>query len=61
VTLLLARAALAAPGGSGTQVQYQLLASLALLGVVEHVFMLLPLRDSALWTWLVPERPAATD
>jgi putative photosynthetic complex assembly protein 2 len=61
VTLLLARAALAASGGSGTQVQYQLLASLALLGVVEHIFMLLPLRDSALWTWLVPTRPAATD
>jgi putative photosynthetic complex assembly protein 2 len=61
LTLLLARAALAAPAASGTQVQYQLLASLALLGVVEHAFMLLPLRDSALWTWLVPERPAATD
>jgi putative photosynthetic complex assembly protein 2 len=61
VTLLLARAALAGPAGSGAQVQYQLLASLALLGVVEHIFMLLPLRDSALWTWLVPARPAATE
>jgi putative photosynthetic complex assembly protein 2 len=58
VTLLFARAALAQPTGSGAQVQFQLLASLALLGVVEHIFMLLPLRDSALWTWLVPERPA---
>jgi putative photosynthetic complex assembly protein 2 len=61
VTLLLARASLAAPAGSGAQVQFQLLASLALLGTLEHLFLLLPIRDSRLWTWLAPPRPAMTD
>jgi putative photosynthetic complex assembly protein 2 len=53
VTGLLAWLAVQAPAGSGAQVQYQLLAALSLLGVVEHAFLLLPVRDSALWTWLV--------
>jgi putative photosynthetic complex assembly protein 2 len=53
VTGLLGWLAVQAPAGSGAQVQYQLLAALSLLGVVEHAFLLLPVRDSALWTWLV--------
>lgn len=61
VTLLFVRAALSAPAGSGAEVQFQLLASLSLLGVVEHVFLLLPVRDSAFWTWLAPQRPARTE
>lgn len=56
VTALLVWLAMAAPAGSGAQVQYQLLAALSLLGVVEHAFLLLPVRDSALWTWLVERR-----
>lgn len=31
-----------------------LLLSLALLGLVEHGFMMLPIRDSALWKWAMP-------
>ncbi|MFN7398950.1 MAG: putative photosynthetic complex assembly protein PuhE [Sandaracinobacter sp.] len=53
VTALFGWFALQAPAGSGAQVQYQLLTALSLLGVVEHAFLLLPVRDSALWTWLV--------
>jgi putative photosynthetic complex assembly protein 2 len=53
ITALFGWLALQAPAGSGAQVQYQLLTALALLGVVEHAFLLLPVRDSALWTWLV--------
>jgi putative photosynthetic complex assembly protein 2 len=59
VTVGLAALALDAPAGSGAQVQYQLLFALSLLGVVEHAFLLLPIRDSALWTWMAPPRPAS--
>lgn len=58
VTGLLALAALNAPAGSGAQVGYQLLFALAFLGIVEHAFLLLPVRDSALWTWIAPARGA---
>jgi putative photosynthetic complex assembly protein 2 len=51
-------ASLQAPAGSGLAVQYQLLFALSFMGVVEHAFLLLPLRDSALWTWMVPAKPA---
>lgn len=50
----LAWAAFEAPAGSGLATQLQLLASLAFLGMVEHLFLLLPVRDSALFTWLLP-------
>lgn len=50
VTLWLATLARAAAPGSGAAVGYQLLAALSLLGVVEHLFLLLPFRDSRLWT-----------
>ncbi len=47
-----------------------LLGSLMLLAILEHGFMILPLRDAALWRWAVPseqaaapgdDRPAAAD
>ena len=55
VTVWLARTALAASGDAA--VQWSLLTGLALLGVVEHLFLVLPLRDSALWRWAMPAAP----
>lgn len=54
LTAWLAWAAFEAPAGSGLAVQLKLLASLAFLGVAEHMFLLLPVRDSALFTWFLP-------
>lgn len=56
-------AAEAATGGSATA--YTLLAGLAVLGLVEHLFLMLPLRDGAMWRWASAGRkatghPAAT-
>ena len=54
--------ALAAPGGSGEAAGASLLAALAALGAIEHLFLLLPVRDGALWGWALPKagrsRPA---
>ncbi len=58
VTAILAAFALEHPAGSGAAVQFQLLFALSLLGVIEHAFLLLPIRDSALWTWMAPKRLA---
>ncbi len=52
----LGQAALAAPVGSAAAVQYSLLSALAALGVVEHLFLVLPLRDGAVWGWALPGR-----
>lgn len=49
--------ALAAPAGSAEAVGGSLLAALAALGAIEHLFLLLPVRDGALWGWALP-RPA---
>ncbi|MBX9883425.1 MAG: DUF3623 domain-containing protein, partial [Novosphingobium sp.] len=37
-------------------VSASLLASLAALGAVEHLFFALPFRDGALWGWALPAR-----
>ena len=55
LTIWLARTALAASGDAA--VQWSLLTGLALLGVVEHLFLVLPLRESALWRWAIPAAP----
>lgn len=44
-----AAAALAAEGGAA--VGASLLCALAMLGVVEHLFLVVPVRDAALWRW----------
>jgi putative photosynthetic complex assembly protein 2 len=44
-------AAQAAPAGSGMAASGTLLAGLAALGVVEHLFLVLPLRDAKMWQW----------
>ncbi len=53
-TFWFANAALSAEGDAA--IGWSLLGSLALLGVAEHVFLVLPLRDSALWRWAIPAR-----
>ena len=37
-----------------------LLATLTLLAVLEHLLMVLPLRDSALWRWALPMEPGSS-
>ena len=50
-----AQAALQAPAASGAEAGYVLLFTLAALAIIEHAFLLLPVRDSALWTWAMPK------
>ena len=54
-TAWLAQTALSTTGDAA--VQWSLLTGLTLLGVVEHLFLVLPLRDSALWRWAIPAAP----
>lgn len=50
-------AAEAAPTHSGPAVTATLLAGLAALGVVEHLFLVLPLRDAKMWGWASAAKP----
>lgn len=50
-TAWFAALALAAPTGSAEMVGASLLTTLALLGVLEHLFLALPFRDGMLWGW----------
>lgn len=59
VTAWFAALALAAPVGSAEMVGASLLTTLALLGVLEHLFLALPFRDGMLWGWALPKRRAA--
>lgn len=48
---------LAATAGSPFEiVAFALLGALAALGAIEHLFLVLPLQDAALWRWLLPAR-----
>lgn len=58
-TLWFAGLALAAPVGSAEMVGASLITTLALLGVLEHLFLALPFRDGMLWGWALPKRRAA--
>lgn len=49
----------AAPAQSGTAVTATLLAGLAALGLVEHLFLVLPLRDAKMWHWASAKNQAA--
>jgi putative photosynthetic complex assembly protein 2 len=55
-TAWFASLALAAPAGSAEMVGASLLTTLALLGVLEHLFLALPFRDGMLWGWAMPQR-----
>ena len=59
MTAWFAALALAAPLGSAEMVGASLLTTLALLGVLEHLFLALPFRDGMLWGWALPKRRAA--
>lgn len=59
MTTWFAALALAAPVGSAAMVGASLLTTLALLGVLEHLFLALPFRDGMLWGWALPKRAAA--
>lgn len=50
-TLVLVRAALSASASRFDVTAFGLLAALAALGLLEHLFMLLPIPDAALWRW----------
>ena len=62
-------AAEASPANSGAAATATLLAGLGALGVVEHLFLVLPLRDAKMWTWASstkktqaqPVKPVAVD
>jgi putative photosynthetic complex assembly protein 2 len=47
--------ALAAPDQSGAMAANMMLFALVALATLEHVFLMLPLRDSALWAWASPK------
>ena len=53
LTFWLGQSALASDGDTATALS--LLTGLALLGVIEHIFLVLPLADSALWRWAMPD------
>ena len=59
VTVWFAALALAAPVGSAAMVGASLLTTLALLGVLEHLFLALPFRDGMLWGWAISKRAPA--
>jgi len=42
---------MAAPAGSGIATSAMMLFTLAAVALLEHLFIMLPLRDSALWRW----------
>ena len=48
-----------APEKSGLAVTGTLLAGLAALGLVEHLFLVLPLRDAKMWHWASAKKQAA--
>lgn len=43
---------------AGAAAGYTLLAGLAFLGLVEHLLLMLPVRDALLWAWASPKSPA---
>ncbi len=48
-------AGLSAPIGSGAMVGTMMLFALVALATLEHLFLMMPLRDSALWAWASPK------
>ena len=52
------RVAEAAPANSGASATATLLAGLTVLGLVEHLFLVLPLRDARLWRWASNDKAA---
>jgi len=59
--VLLAMTALSVDATRHEAVGFTLLASLVMLGLLEHVFMVLPFSADALWRWGLASRPAAKE
>jgi putative photosynthetic complex assembly protein 2 len=60
VTFLLFNAAMQTPE-LGLMIGLTLAGAIAALGTLEHLFLMAPLRDAALWDWAAPDRgPAVT-
>ena len=57
LAVLEARAALASTATAFHVVGYTLLCALTSLALIEHLFMVLPLQDAALWRWAMPAAP----
>jgi putative photosynthetic complex assembly protein 2 len=55
------QAAEAAPANSGAAATGALLAGLAALGMVEHLFLVLPLKDAKIFQWASAAKPAVAD
>jgi putative photosynthetic complex assembly protein 2 len=49
----------AAPVANGTWATGALLAGFAALGVIEHLFLVLPIKDAAMWQWAVSSAKSA--
>jgi putative photosynthetic complex assembly protein 2 len=58
---VLAHAAVSEPPGSAAQTGAVVGFTIAALALVEHLFMVAPVRDSALWRWAVPAPRLDTD
>jgi putative photosynthetic complex assembly protein 2 len=56
VAIWLGNAALAAAAAGVPSTGYTLLFGLAVLGVIEHLFLIAPVPDTALWRWAMPAR-----
>ncbi len=56
LTAWLGLRAFAAPADSAAAVSASLLFALSALGALEHMFLALPFRDGALWSWALPDR-----
>ncbi len=50
----------ASPAGSGAAASATLIAGLAVLGVIEHLFLVLPLRDAKMFRWAAGDKAAKT-
>jgi putative photosynthetic complex assembly protein 2 len=50
-TIWLSIQGLAAPSASGLRTGFLLVATLSALGLIEHVFLMVPWREAALWRW----------
>lgn len=56
LAVVLLAAAFSAERGSFAATAFAILGTLAALGVLEHAFLMLPLRTEALWAWSLGER-----
>ncbi len=60
VSVLLAITALGHPAGSHASAGFLLLTALAILAVIEHWVLILPVRDPSLWGWAMKPAPQSS-